>query len=282
MIQTLLDQRIPVAIISDCVGTDRDAELRLSMSIQSLLGMTPTMRHTNHVDLLAFLMMDCLTRCVRPGVVIGNIAPRHGAHHYQNGIPFAYTRLKNGHLAVCTAQPEAFSGFKMLGVLPREGIRVVDTRKALLAMVKAGFLRKGLVNSIANSQFRSLDFQPLLAAAILLGIKIPTQTVISCSEVPDLENAVAYDDHFGNLKLWIKESATKKFKNGKNITLKIAGRKHSVPFYRQLRNVPNNSLAYIVGSSGSYGNHFCELVINGKSAAKKLGLKIGHKIKIVT
>lgn len=278
MITKLLRLRIPIALVSDCVGTDPDAELRLTMLIQSLFGATPTMRNVKRADVLAFLMADSFTRAVRPGLMIGNIAPRLRAHKHENGIPFCWTKLTNGHTVVSTAQPEAFAGFKLFGVLPEDGVHIVDTKAALQAMIDAGLIDEELLEHIALSQFRSLDFEPLLAAAILLGIKIPSKEHMLPSKVPDFGRAVAYVDHFDNCKLWIPESKVKDLSEGTSIPVKIKGKHHELPFYRQLRNVPDKKMAVTIGSSGYHGNHLLELVINGGKAAKTLRLKVGDEV----
>lgn len=278
----LVSMHTPVCIISDCVGRDPDAELRLSMAVQGFIGMNPTMRHVQSEIGMSFLMADSLTRCPRPGVVIANIAPRNGAHHYENGIPFSYFRTKSGHLVVSTAQPEAFVSFKLLGEIPKEGVRIVNTTTAVRAMVKAGFLRQEFAANITDSQFRSLDFEPLLATAVLLGIKMPEESVIKEKDIPDVSNSVAYHDRFGNVKLWILEKRLQKLKDGDKVMVRTPQSRTELPFYRQLRDVPDDIMALIVGSSGPHGRHFCEIVTNGGKASSNQDFAIGNPVEIVT
>lgn len=282
MLERLRALQTPTVILSDCVApTDTNARARLSMLTQGLFGMTPTMHHVNRLDVMSFLIADSLTRCPRPGLVLANIAPRNRAHHYKNGVPFCWAKLPDDHLVVSTAQPEAFAGLKFFETLPNQ-VHIVDTRNAVQVMTKEGLVGPELEDDIVNSQFRSLDFEPLLAAAILLGINIPTQEfMLLSSKVENPDGTVAFIDNFGNCKLWMHEDAVKKLTENQKVTIRANKQLHEVEFHRQLRNVPNNKSALIVGSSGHHGgNHLCELVKNGGSAATHFKLAVGYKVTL--
>jgi S-adenosylmethionine hydrolase len=85
--------------------------------------------------------------------------------------------------------------------------------------------------------------------------------------------AVWYIDNFGNCKTtaWAED-----IKHKAGTILKTQWGKFMC--YDRLKDVPNGESGVIVGSSGYREHRFIEIVVQGKSAAAELGIKIGDRL----
>lgn len=202
-------------------------------------------------------------------VVVGNIAPRT-EKQWQNGAPFCYCWI-SGNLVVAT--PACFSILIKQDLIPGGFIYETDVE-----IVCSKFLSKQEAEEISKTQFRSLWYVPLLIQWILQGKEIPFQFLDVEKHVPKIEkNTIFLIDNFGNIKLSIDTTDVKTSQAGKNF-LKVGNREYKIPLiYERLSNVPVGGIGFVVGSGGG----FCELQINGGSAAIYFSAKVGEKIEFV-
>jgi S-adenosylmethionine hydrolase len=133
------------------------------------------------------------------------------------------------------------------------------------------FLDKKEAERIANSQFRSYEYLPLLASWLWKKKDVPYKKI----KIPDMEeNYIWCTDRFTddpretvNCKttfLELSEIKNKKFSK--------------LPFYERLADVPKKTAAITRGSSGYKDKRFLEIVVQGGSATKTFNLKVGDKI----
>ena len=103
------------------------------------------------------------------------------------------------------------------------------------------------------------------------GIDIPQTHALSDFLPAPL--AVWYIDNFGNCKTtaWAEDVH---HKAGKAISTSWG----EIMCYDRLKDVPNGEPGIIVGSSGYRDKRFIEIVVQGKSAAKRFGIRVGDKL----
>ncbi|PIZ98331.1 MAG: hypothetical protein COX77_04940 [Candidatus Komeilibacteria bacterium CG_4_10_14_0_2_um_filter_37_10] len=205
------------------------------------------------------------------GVVLANVAPRdHYAKKWPNGTPFGYFYYQN-ILVVSTIDGLTLSLAKKYGLIDQ--IQVVDIPAATKEMAATNFIADHLPEYIANSQFRSFDFMPRLAAYLLKYKKIISQP-LPIEQIPDAPAAIWWVDNFGNCKttLWASEFAAELNKLGKT---------DLIASYKGLKDVPDDQVGLITGSSGLDSRRFAELVLQGGSVAKKYNLVSGDDLKSI-
>ncbi len=192
-----------------------------------------------------------------PDILVGNIAPRE-ERKYPNGAPFCFAYATDGTLIIGT--PDTF-------VLPlREGLIQKVFETDAFHVCKAAGLSEDQALKIANSQFRSLDYVPLLAYWLLVEKKdIPvTQARIDPKK---FDNEIGYIDCFGNCKSTVRKSdfPTTALSELINTTIELSTQPFSpdMTFYKRLADVPNDEDGVTEGSSG---NGFLEIVRQGGSA----------------
>lgn len=269
----------PVVHLTDC--TDPNATARLTVRLAALFGRNPSVLPLTGADLertAALTLLDVLTAtghlgsAGEPVVVLVNIAPRDGT--WPNGVPFGYFH-HGRHLVVTTLGDRTLSLVRdFLGVTE---IQVTDVRTTLEAAAAdwAEFSPEE-IDAIANSQFRSLWFQPLLAKWVHDGHPVPgTPTPIGA--VPHDGVRVAVVDNFGNCKLDRPAARIAGYTPGGTVRVlsRVDGGVHEVRCHRHLTEVPHGVPALTVGSSG-FG--FAELVIRGGNAAEHFGLYEGATV----
>lgn len=260
-----------VTIISDC--HDDNVVGRQKVRAGHLFGETPIFVGVDSEIEAAGNMIDILDAFDgTEGVILANVAPRdHAQAKKHNGTPFGYFWFGT-ILVVSTIDGLVLSLVKKMGV--SDHVFVLDTKKATEEMIRAGFLPKQLQSHITNSQFRSFDFLPRIAAYIWqtkkeIGEKIPL------SEISDAPRAVWHVDNFGNCKTTLLKQEI----HIENNEVQIAFAK--LPFFDRLKDVPKDEAAVIVGSSGFGQQRFLEVVVQGVkggSAAKKFHLKAGSVV----
>ncbi|MFG1905880.1 hypothetical protein [Kribbella sp. NPDC048928] len=260
----------PITYVTDCF--DGNARARLSTRIGALFGQVPTIVAADGPDpesFAALTLLDCLQSLDllgedgHPTITLLNIAPRDGI--WPNGVPFCFFWYGK-HLVASTFNARVLSLVRReLGI---DHVQVTDIRTAVTA---AGFDTAD-VEKIADTQFRSLWYLPLLAKWVADGRPVPAvETTVP--QVRDGEPVVTVVDNFGNCKLDRRLNLT----FGK--TLPVAQRNDDgsttivdVTCYPHLTAVPRNAPGIVPGSSG---NGFTELVIRGASAADAFGLQPG-------
>ena len=251
--------------------------------------------------------LDALTgaghqRSTHDNVVLANTAPRNGeGKKHENGSPFGYFWDQKGHaLVVATVGGYALSLPKKFGRTDRYFL--LDTRRALQVLRKAGMISDEEQERIAETQFRSFEFSPRIAAYLLRYGSMHGAEKKGIDEVPDApQGAVWLVDKFatyGNCKTTLlpqdvfDSKVLAKLKDGAPVEFEVGadGKKRhtpithltiktrAVPVYRHLSHVQDGELAVVVGSSGLGEDRFLEIVLQGGNAAEHLGIKQGDSI----
>lgn len=204
------------------------------------------------------------------GIIMANVAPRHGrGKKWPNGTPFGFFWYKK-ILVVSTIAEQMLSLAKKFD-LAKE-LQLTDIATVVDAMIERGKLPKDMRDIIVTSQFRSYDYMPRLAKWVWEGENVPSETY-SFANVEDVKPTIWWVDNFGNCKTTVLPSEIG-FEAGKTIKTKFG----EIKCYDHLKDVSNDEPALIVGSSGLREKRFLEIVVQGKSAAKHFGLKVGDEI----
>lgn len=201
------------------------------------------------------------------GVILVNVAPRHGAaKKWPNGTPFGYFFYKKT-LVVSSIDGLTLSLVKKLGLV--ESINLLDIPTVINYLTEHHSISAEEVDHIEHTQFRSLEFIPRVAKWLLIDqIELPYESY-SINEIPECPNAVWWIDNFGNCKTTLLPTDVD-FESGKKVEL-IVGK---YPCFLRLKDVPDDgSSALIIGSSGLDDRRFLELVIQGKSFQKESNIK---------
>ncbi|RJQ36388.1 hypothetical protein C4552_03820 [Candidatus Parcubacteria bacterium] len=200
------------------------------------------------------------------GVILVNVAPRNGvAKRRPNGSPFGYAW--NGNvLVLATLDGFTLSLVKKFDI--RSPLHEFDVERASREVT-------GSANAaafIAESQFRSFDFLPRMAA-YLLRHKHAAGTPLSWEAIPDAPHAVWWVDNFGNCKTTITSDELALMPGAS-----LSTRHGPLAFIPALRNVPDNKTALITGSSGLGRKRFLEIVMQGGNAARHLNIASGDTL----
>lgn len=204
------------------------------------------------------------------GIILVNAAPRHGSgKKYPNGTPFGYFR-HNKKIIATTVAGLTLSLAKKFGLIDK--LYVTD-----LPTVITDFTNKGKFDATAKdrtilTQFRSFEYLPWMAKWVYDGEDVPAEEM-SLDEIPETPKTVWWVDNFGNSKTTILPEEIG-FEAGKKIKTKVG----EFTCYNRLKDVPNGEIGLIIGSSGYQNKRFLEIDIQGKSAAKELGLHSGIEL----
>ena len=204
------------------------------------------------------------------GLILANVAPRHkSAKKWPNGSPFGYFNYKK-ILVISTVDGLIFSLVKKFNLI--EKFEVIDMPPTLEKMIESGVMTRDQRDHIVDSQFRSFDFLPRIAAHLIQDKGVVSETW-KIDHVVDAPKAVWWVDNFGNCKTTLTLDDVSE-PNG----VVEFGKLGKLPFFRRLKDVPDDKVAVVVGSSGIENRRFLEVVMQGKSASAKLGLKSGDLI----
>lgn len=205
------------------------------------------------------------------GAVLVNVAPRHGkAKKWPNGTPFGYFWYKN-ILVVASVDGLTLSLVKKFGLI--DVVNVMDIPTVMDKFVRENMLSKSLGDHIINTQFRSYDFLPRVAAYLLKNKNVESERY-EIKNVDDAPAAVWWVDNFGNCKTTL---LLKEIQEGGGVSLE-SGR---VDYFQRLKDVPDHIKAVITGSSGLGDDRFLEIVVQGESAEKSLNLSSGDQVSLV-
>ncbi len=256
-------------IINDC--TDQNALARQATRALTLIGYSTAIVGIENDLEASGNLIDILGASEgKSGVVIANVAPRHGrGKKWPNGTPFGYFYVGKT-LVVSTIDGYCLSLVKKFGLV--KSINLMDVPEVVGHMIKQGYINENLRDLIVNSQFRSYDFVPRVTKLLLDKVNIPSKEY-SISNIEDAPRAIWWVDNFGNCKTTVLPKDVG-FEPGKTLQTK-AGKFHCYP---RLKDVPNQKPGIIVGSSGFGTKQFLELVIQGKNAGKEFGLTSGYHI----
>lgn len=266
-----------ITIINDCC--DQNAKLRQVSRTGSLFENCSVNCFGARSDFeAAGFLLDAIDAFEgREGVIIANVARRGGkARKWKNGTPFGFFRREKTLIAtsiggICGG---ALSLVKKAGLLKE--FFIMDIPEVLNSISEKELDGK-TKKRIADSQFRSFDFLPRAAFWLFSGRKLPCRKY-SLSNIADVKNHIWFIDNFGNIKTTIFEDELK-INDNSGVKLKINGKTKKFNFYKQLRDVPDKSIAVVSGSSGIGEKRFAEIVLQGGSAAEKLKINIGEEVE---
>lgn len=254
-------------IINDC--RDDNARGRQTSRLSSLLTTNVSFVGVQSDLEAGVQLIDMLDATEgRRGLILVNVAPRGGhTTKWENGTPFAYFYYHDT-LIITSIDGHTLSGVKKFGLV--DEISLLDTYSAAAAMLKEGFIAPDAAARIPTSQFRSFDFTPRIGAFLMSGGEVPTEPY-PLENVLDLPAAVWHIDNFGNCKTTLSASDLGE-------ATKITTRFGTVPYYSQLRAVPDGEAGLVGSSSGLDDTRFLELVQQRKNFATTHGVKLGDDI----
>lgn len=257
-----------ITTITDC--KDSNAFGRQSTRIHSLFNITPVEVAIDNDIEAAGNLIDALDALQdEEGIIIVNVAPRQGvSKKWKNGTPFCYFYFQN-KLIISSIQGYVLSLVKKFGLT--SDVNLLDTETVATELRDYNLISKEHAEYIERTQFRSFDYLPFVAKCISTE-KILSSTKLNINEISNISDSIWWVDNFGNCKttLTIKDLNSDQIINTKYGEFK---------FYSSLKDVPNNQIGVIEGSSGLSNNKFLELVIQGKSFSKKYNVKPGDNLK---
>jgi hypothetical protein len=142
-------------------------------------------------------------------------------------------------------------------------VQAVEVPTVTSAAVSWGDLAQSEADKINNSQFRSLEFLPLLARWLVDGKEVPSKTV----ELPDSSvaaNGVWHTDNFGNAKTTLVAKDVG-FAQSKKLVLADGA---EAICYERLTDVPKDCSAVTIGSSGYGKDRFLEVVVQWRDGGQ--------------
>lgn len=204
------------------------------------------------------------------GVILVNVAPRqHVQEKWGNGTPFGYFWFEKT-LIVSTVDGRTLSLVKKLDLT--KNIQVLDVPTVVEIMFRHGMVNKDEAAYIKGTQFRSFEFLPRAATLLLTEKKLPAKE-LQLSSINDAPSAIWWIDNFGNCKTTLLQSDVTVDTDGM-IDLTIG----TLPYITHLRDVVDDTIAIIEGSSGMLGKRFLEITVQGKDAAAELNLFSGMEV----
>ncbi len=203
-----------------------------------------------------------------PGAVLVNVAPRNGkAKKWKNGTPFGYFWYKK-ILIVSSIDGLTLSLVKKLNLA--DSINVLDIPKVIEQFIEENLVSSEVGGYIINTQFRSYDFVPRIAAYLLENRNVQSEKIL-IEDIVDAPKAVWWVDNFGNCKTTLFENEVEQ---DDQVNTKFG----KVDYFERLKDVPDKGIALITGSSGIGNKRFLEIVVQGESASKLLNVCSGDEI----
>ncbi|HEU4715966.1 MAG TPA: SAM hydroxide adenosyltransferase [Candidatus Saccharimonadales bacterium] len=269
------------SIVTDCA--DDNARARQELRFKSLFGVMPSFLGVssynsieaagNLVEQLDILTNFPLAKNAPDSVLLVNVAPRSGdiKKKWENGTPFCMFRTGRT-LVASTYEGHCLALARDLGIT--DSVELFDIPTVMKAAVEWGELTKDEAKRIVNTQFRSLEFLPLVAYWAWQGRAVPSTTQ-PLNELPSASGQAWFIDNFGNVKTTLTEKNIK-FEEGSEVTLANGT---TATCYRRLADVPSGAVALTIGSSGYGTDRFLEVVIGQTGrASERLGLTVGSPI----
>lgn len=268
-------------IITDCA--DANVQARQELRFDALFGVKPTFLGVgsyspfeaagNLVEQLDVLTNFPVSDKSRQNIVLVNVAPRGEdvQKKWDNGTPFCYFKMGQT-LVVSTYEGQCLTLARDFGLV--ETVELFDIPTVTAAAVEWGDLTSEEAERINHTQFRSLEFMPLVAYWLWQGKPVPSTTQ-SLAELPSARGKAWFIDNFDNVKTTVLPEDID-FADGKKVMLEGGV---EATCYTRLADVPKEVVALTIGSSG-YGKHrFLEVVIGHRGrAASQLGISIGSSI----
>lgn len=212
----------------------------------------------------------------QPGIILANVARREGEERkkkWPNGTPFGH--VKFGNIDLFTT----IDGYILSLLKKVTGKDISVDIYDIPSVVPHMDLPEDVQERIIHTQFRSLDYLPRLAAAIVNGKKLPVTEVFS--DIPKMPLATCWVDSFGNIKTNVLPEEIG-FEVGKQVVIRISENKQlRLPCYDRLKDIPDDVVGLTIGSSGLNNNRFIEIMEQGKRATDALSLTSGVNIEYV-
>ena len=263
----------PITYISDC--RDDNTQGRLKARVATLFPGSNVVFVGVKSDFEAAINLVDVVDAYdgRPGVILVNVAPRHGdAKKWENGTPFSWIKLDNVDIF------STIDGYtlSLLQKLLHHDIKakVYDIPHVVPHMN----LDKETQDRIIHTQFRSFDYLPRLAAHIMEGTDLPVTEIFD--SMPIMPASVCWVDCFGNLKTNMLPEEIN-FEVGAERVIRTKNKQFLLPCYNRLKDIPDGEVALTVGSSGLNHSRFIEVMVQGASASAALGLTSGDLLEFV-
>jgi hypothetical protein len=264
-----------ISIINDCF--DENARLRQISRAGALFARAGVNCFAVDSELeAAGFLVDALDAFEgREGIILANVAPRHGsAKKWKNGTPFGYFWVGKT-LIVSSVDGLVLSLCKKLDLINEFYLLDIEN---VMSFISNEEMVPEIKDRIIKTQFRSFNFLPRAADWIWRKYDLPKEQY-DLSEIKDAPEAVWFVDNFGNVKTTLL-GRDFNFKNGDKVEILIKGKKCKLEFYERLKDLPDKKIGIVEGSSGIGDKRFLEIIWQGGNAAKKLGLKAGDCIEI--
>ena len=204
------------------------------------------------------------------GAILVNVAPRNGkAKKWPNGAPFGYFWHGNV-LVVASIDGFTLSLVKKLKIV--DHIQVLDTADAVDELIAEGIAAREYKDRIVNSQFRSYDFIPRIAAHLIRKRDIKSRAM-DIEQIPDIPKAIWWIDNFGNCKTTIVSDEIE-------VRERVCrqARFNNLSYVPALKDVADGTPALIAGSSGLGEKRFLEIVVQGGNASTYFALASGDRL----
>ncbi|PKL36721.1 hypothetical protein CVV38_02355 [Candidatus Peregrinibacteria bacterium HGW-Peregrinibacteria-1] len=269
------DYIYPITYISDCQDFNTQGRLKARVASYFPSSNVNFVGVSNDVEAAINLVDIVDAYDGQPGVILANVAPRHGKAKikWENGTPFGHFKL--GVLDIFTTI-DGYTLSLLQKVLKHD---IVVNVYDIPSVVPHMGLPEDVQERIINTQFRSLDYLPRLAAAIMAGKDLPITETFSA--MPKMPHKVCWIDSFGNIKTNILPEEID-FKVGESRVLRVGDNKQFyLPCHNRLKDIPEKQVALTVGSSGYEDKRFVEIMQQGKSAVKRLAVKTGLTLEYI-
>lgn len=267
----------PVIVISDC--QDANARARVCLRLAAIFGVTPIfIAVTGEIEAAGNLvdMVDALAG--KSGLILMNPAPRGKyTSRWPDGAPFGHVRVAGCDI-ITTVNGYALSLLQKVVKGPIQ-VNVFDTR---LALERLATTRP--IEAVVNSQFRSFEFLPWLAQAVISGNQQLSSEPLG--EIPTIANCIWWIDHFGtsafgNLKTTLLPQEIDFTPEENIVALRIGDDTRTYQCYKYFKAIPDGQWGLVIGSSGLDEQRFIEVILKGGNAAKELGCTTGTPITAV-
>lgn len=258
-----------VTVINDC--RDANAFGRQATRAASLFGCpVHTLAVSGELEAAGNLVDALDAADGRKGVILVNVAPRHGAaKRWPNGTPFGWFRLGDT-LVAASVDGLTLSLAKKLGLV--DGVRLFDIPEVMAAAAGHRLIPRETADYVVTTQFRSLEFLPRAACWLTQGYELPS-SALAVEDLADAPDAVWWVDNFGNCKTTVLPEELDAFRDAEAFA-GVASLQH----YERLKDVPDGEAAFVTGSSGIGARRFVEVVIQGGDASRRFGLRSGKRL----
>lgn len=256
-----------VTIISDC--QDDNALGRQATRIAALFGSDVTAISPIGVSTeleAAGNLVDVLDAADGAnGIVLVNVAPRGaGARKkgWENGSPFCYFVV--GGVTVISSIGTGITLALVKKLEMAEKVHILDIPTVMQWAVERRLIKRDIADSVIHSQFRSFEFLPRAALWLYQKEHLPAQTtdIFELTKYPD--PLVWWVDNFDNCKTTLLYEELGKIRESDFTEVR------NLPFYPRLRDVPQGTLAWVIGSSGFGADRFLEIVLKGGRATSRI------------